>query len=146
MTPRAFCWPSWPALVPPTIPPEWWLEPWLELAPRFNPSPRGAPDCGSLSYWCAGVFTVAACCTLWLSGWEATCVDDLGSNGVAFTGATDAAAVVVATAGALAAGATFGLTDVPLDHDGPLPNDGAGMEKVDAAGATGFAGPPCKPP
>jgi len=70
---------------------------------------------------------------------------------VAFTGATDAAAVVVATAGALALGATFGPTEAPLDNDGPLANDDAGAEKagaerVDATGATGFAGPPCKPP
>jgi hypothetical protein len=91
------------------------------------------------------VFTVAACCTLWLSGWEATCVDDFGSNGVAFTGATDAAAVAAATAGALAAGATFGLTEAPLDT-GPLANDGAGAEKGDAAGAPGLAGMPWKPP
>jgi hypothetical protein len=98
-------------------------------------------------YWCATVFTVAASWTLWLSGWEATCVEDFGSNGVAFTGATDAAAVVVATAGALALGATFGPTEAPLDNDGPLANDDAGAEKVvDATGATGFTGPPCKPP
>jgi len=135
--------------VPPTDPLEWWLEPWLEswltLTPRFDSSPRGEPDLESLSYWCAGVFTVPACCTLWLSGWEATCVEDFGSNGVAFTGATDAAAVVAATAGALTAGATFGLTEVPLDHDAPLANDGAGAEKVGATDATGFAGPLCKP-
>lgn len=59
-----------------------------------------------------------------------------------FTGATDAAAVVVAMVGALTAGATFGFTEVPLDNDGPLANDGAGAEKVDA---TGVAGPLCKP-
>ena len=91
---------------------------------------------------------MAACCTLWLSGWEATCVEDFGSTGVAFTGATDAAAVVVvvvATAGALAAEATFGPIEVPLDNDGPLANDGAGAEKVDARDAPGFAGPLCKP-
>lgn len=88
---------------------------------------------------------MAACCTLWLSGWEATCVEDFGSNGVAFTGATDAAAVVVATAGALTPGATFGLTEVPLDHGEPPANDGAGAEKVDATGTTGFAGPLCQP-
>ena len=91
------------------------------------------------------MFTVAACCTLWLSGWEATCAEDFGSIGVAFTGATDAAAVVVATACALAAGATFGLTEAPLDT-GPLANDDAGAEKVNAAGAAGLAGPPCQPP
>jgi hypothetical protein len=91
------------------------------------------------------VFAVAACCTLWLSGWEATLVEDFGSIGVAFTGVTDAAAVVVATAGALALGATFGLTEAPL-ATGLLANDGAGVEKVDAAGATGLAGPPWKPP
>ena len=83
---------------------------------------------------------MAACCTLWLSGWEATCVEDFGSTGVAFTGATDAAAVVVATAGALAPEATFGPTEVPLDNDGPLANDGAGAEKVDVRDAPGFAG------
>jgi hypothetical protein len=44
--------------------------------------------------------------------------------------------------GALTAGATFGFTEVPLDNDGPLANDGAGAEKVDA---TGVAGPLCKP-
>jgi hypothetical protein len=91
------------------------------------------------------VFTVAACCTLWLSGWVATCAEDFGSIGVAFTGVADAAAVVVATAGALVLGATFGLKEALLDT-GPLANDGAGAEKVDAAGATGFAGPPWKPP
>ena len=87
---------------------------------------------------------MAACCTLWLSGWDATCVEDFGSIGVIFTGVADAAAVVVvvATAGAVALGATFGFTETPLDHDGPLANDGAGAEKVDAAGATGLAGPP----
>ena len=88
---------------------------------------------------------MAACCTLWLSGWDATCVEDFGSIGVAFTGVTDAAAVVVATAGALAPVATFGLTEALLDT-GLLANDGAGAEKVDAAGATGLAGPPWKPP
>ncbi|HKS50529.1 MAG TPA: hypothetical protein VJS67_01525 [Pseudonocardiaceae bacterium] len=97
-----------------------------------------------MSDCCAGVFTVAACCTLWLNGWEATCAEDFGSIGVAFTGATDAAAVVVATAGALTLGATFGLAETALDNDGPLANDGAGAEKVDAAGATGFAEPPCQ--
>ena len=89
---------------------------------------------------------MAACCTLWLSGWDATCVEDFGSIGVIFTGVADDAAVVVATAGAVALGATFGFTETPLDHDGPLANDGAGAEKVDAAGATGLAGPPWKPP
>lgn len=88
------------------------------------------------------MFTVAACWTLWLSGWEATCVEDFGSNGVAFTGATDA---TDATGGALAPGTTFGLTEVPLDNDGPLANDGAGEEKADATGATEFAGPLCQP-
>ena len=88
---------------------------------------------------------MAACCTLWLSGWEATCVEDFGSNGVALTGATEAAAVVVAMAGALALGATFGLTEVPLGDDGVLANDGAGAEKVDATGPTGFAEPLCQP-
>lgn len=87
---------------------------------------------------------MAACCTLWLSGWEATCVEDLGSSGVAFTGATAAPAAVVATAGALALAAAFGLTEAPLDNDGPLANDGAGAEKVDATGATGFAGLLCQ--
>ena len=64
---------------------------------------------------------------------------------MAFTGVTDAAAVVVATAGAVALGATFGVTEALLDT-GPLANDGAGAEKVDAAGATGFAGPPWNAP
>ena len=88
---------------------------------------------------------MAACATVWPSGSEATCVDDLGSTGVAFTGATDAAAVVVATAGAVAAGVTFEPTEAPLDNEGPLDNDGAG-EKAGATDATGFAGPLCKPP
>jgi hypothetical protein len=145
VTAGAFCWPFCPALVPPTNPPEWWPEPWLELAPRFESSPRGEFDWESPSYRCAGVFTVAACCTLWLSGWEATCVEDFGSTGVAFTGATDAAGVVAATAGALAPEAMFGPTEVPLDNDGPLANDGAGAEKVDARDAPGFAGPLCNP-
>jgi hypothetical protein len=153
IAPWAFCWPSWLALPPPTNPPEWWPEPWLEswLEPRLDSSPRGELDRESPSDWCAAVFTVAACWTLWLSGWELTCVEDFGSNGVAFTGPTDAAALVAATAGALAPDATFGPTEVPLDHDGPLENDwplendGAGAEKVDATGATGFAGPLCKP-
>lgn len=122
----------------------------LEL--RLDSSPRGEPDCESLTDWCAGVFTVAACCTVRPSDSEATCVEDFGSTGVAFTGATDAAAVVVATVGAVAAGVTFGPTeaplvnDGPLDNDGPLENDGAGAEKVDATGATAFVGPLCNPP
>lgn len=62
-----------------------------------------------------------------------------------FTGVADAAAVVVATAGVVALGATFGFTEALLDT-APLANDGVGAEKVDAAGATGFAGPPWKPP
>jgi hypothetical protein len=115
------------------------LEPWLDSLPRGEPAPE------SLSGCCAGVFTVAAWWTLWLNGWEATCVEDFGSIGVALIGATDAAAVVVATAGAVALGATFGLTVALLDHDGPLANDGAGAEKVAAAGVTGLAGPPCQP-
>ena len=110
------------------------LEPWLDSG--------GEPARASLSGCCAAVFTVAACWTLWLSGCEATCVEDFGSIGVVFTGATDAAAVVVATAGAVALAATFGLAEAPLDNDGPLANDGAGAEKVDATGATGFAKPP----
>ncbi|MBV8992667.1 MAG: hypothetical protein JO287_02960 [Pseudonocardiales bacterium] len=137
--PWAVCGLFWLTLPPLTYPPKWWLESWLELEPRLDSSPRGEPDRESLLYWCAGVFTVAACCTLWFSGWEATRVEELGSTGVAFTGATDAAAVVAA-AGALAPAATFGLTEVPLDNDGLLANDGAGAEKVDAD-ATGFAEP-----
>jgi hypothetical protein len=91
------------------------------------------------------VFTVAACCTLWLSGGDATCVDDFGSIGVALTGATDPAAVVAVTADALALGAMFRLTDAPL-VSAPLANDGAGTENADAAGATEFAGPYCQVP
>lgn len=112
----------------------------------FDSSPRGEPDRESLPDWCTAVFTVAACWTLWLSGWDATCVEDFGSNGVAFTGATDAAALALATAGALAPGVTFGPTEAPLDNDGPLANEDAGEEKTAAAGATGFTGPPCRPP
>jgi hypothetical protein len=129
-------------------PPEWWpglwLESWLTVVPRLDWSPRGEPDRESLLGWYAVVFTVAACRTLWLSGSEATCAEDLGSTGVAFTGTADAAAVVVATAGALALGAMFGLTEAPL-YTAPLANDGAGAEKVDATGATEFAGPFCAP-
>ena len=118
----------------------------MKLEPRVDSSPRGEPDRESLSDWCAAVFTVAACWTLWLSGSELTWVEDFGSNGVAFTGATDAAALAVATAGALAPEATFGPTEAPLDNDGLLANDGAGEEKVEATGATGFAGLLWKPP
>ncbi|HEX5347282.1 MAG TPA: hypothetical protein VFW64_09340 [Pseudonocardiaceae bacterium] len=118
----------------------------MKLEPRVDSSPRGEPDRESLSDWCAAVFTVAACWTLWLSGSELTWVEDFGSNGVAFTGATDAAALAVATAGALAPEATFGPTEAPLDNDGLLAKDGAGEEKVEATGATGFAGLLWKPP
>lgn len=118
----------------------------MTLEPRLDSSPRGEPDRESLSDWCAGVFTVAACCTVWPSGSEATSVEDFGSTGVAFTGATDAAAVVVATAGAVATGVTFGPTEAPLDNDGSLENDCAGEKKAGATAATGLAGPLCKPP
>ena len=119
---------------------------WLKLEPRLDSSPRGEPDRESLSDCCGAVFTVAACWTLWLSGSELTWVEDFGSNGVAFTGATDAAALAVATAGALAPEATFRPTEAPLDNDGLLANDGAGEEKVEATGATGFVGLLWKPP
>ena len=147
--PWAFCGPFCPALLPLTNPPEWWAEPWLEswleIEPRVDSSSPGELGPESLSVWWAGVFTVAACCTLWLSGWEATCVEDFGSIGVALTGATDPPAVVTVTAGALALGATFGLTDALLGI-APLANDGAGAENVDAAGTTEFDGPPCQVP
>jgi hypothetical protein len=73
--PCVFCGPFWLTFPLLMCPPEWWLEPglesWLDAEPRLDSSPRGEPDRESLSD-CSGVFTVAACCTLWLSGWEAT--------------------------------------------------------------------------
>ena len=83
---------------------------------------------------------MAACATLWLSGCAATCEDDFASNGVAFTGAAEAATLEALATGALP-DATFGTAGPALENDGPLENDAAGAEKAGPADPTGLAGP-----
>ena len=91
---------------------------------------------------------MAACWTLWLSGWEAACAEDFGSNGVAFTGAMDAAAVAVAAvavavtaAGALSPEAAFEPAKAAVESDGPLASPAG-----DNPGAASPTGPFCQPP
>jgi hypothetical protein len=96
-------------------------EPWPAWSPRCEPDSEAPLDS-------CDVFTVAACATLWLSGWEATCEEDFASNGVAFTGATDPATVAALATGALAPDATFPTPGPALDNDGPFANDAAGAE------------------
>jgi hypothetical protein len=79
-----------------------------------------------------GVFTVAACWTLWVSGCWPACAVDFASNGVAATGETDAAALEAAVTGELPAEAALlaALLKLAFWKDGPLapepalPNDG----------------------
>ncbi|MGH3852220.1 MAG: hypothetical protein ACRDR6_01715 [Pseudonocardiaceae bacterium] len=85
---------------------------------------------------------MAACTTLWLSGWDAACEGDLASNGVAFTGATEAATLAALATGALAPDATSATTGATLDTDAVI----AGAEKTGPAEPTGLTGPLEKPP
>lgn len=88
-----------------------------------------------LSRTAAEVWSVAAWVTLWLSGCDATCDDELASKGVAFIGATDAATLAPATAtGPFAAAASPG-PEGPFDQDVPAP------DHPDTAGETGPTGP-----
>jgi hypothetical protein len=95
---------------------------------------------------------VVACWMLWLSGWETACAEEFGSNGVAFTGASDAAPVVapvaapvvtpvaVTAAGARSPEAAVEAAEA-LENDGPLANDRADNDNAGAASPTELTRP-----
>lgn len=167
------CWPlPDPPNRPPKKPPEPWLavcpESWPELVPwpDWLPEECDPDDRDPASVGC-DVFWVAASWMLWLSGWDAACESDRVSNGVALTGAADAATLAALATGAFeAAGLEAPAldsdgpfeTDGPLDRDGPLdeppendgPFDSDGPFASDGEGenpaAAGAIGPPCGPP
>lgn len=72
-------------------------------------------------------WATAACWTLWLSGWDATCAESFGANGVELTGAM------------------FEATEAALANTGPLADASTGEDTSGAANAAGLIGAFWKP-